>query len=83
MIAGPPPLNGTCSKSTPAMSLNSSPPRCMKLPTPAEAYGTPPGFSLASATSSLTDLAGSSGLTTSTFGAEARNAIGAKHLIGS
>src|SRR5215471_14844245 len=33
IIAGPPPLNGTCSRSTPASSLNSSPPRCWKLPT--------------------------------------------------
>ena len=55
----------------------------MKLPTPPEAYCSLPGCFLASAMNSASVFAGSSGLTTSTFGAEARNAIGAKDLIGS
>ena len=58
------------------VSLNSSAPRCVKLPTPAEAYCSFPGCSLASAISSLTDLTGSSGLTEITFGAEASIATG-------
>ena len=70
IMAGPPPLNGTCSMSTPASSLNSSPPRCWKLPTPAEAYCSSPGFCLASATSSLIECTGRSGWTATTFGPE-------------
>ena len=37
IMAGPPPLNGTCTMSTPAISLKSSVPRCWKLPDPADA----------------------------------------------
>src|SRR5262249_17833268 len=82
-IAGPPPLNGTCRMLTPAISLNSSPPRCWKLPMPAESYCNWPGFSLAAAKSSCTECTGSSGLTTSTFAPEARRGTGVNALVGS
>src|SRR5437870_8272492 len=42
--------------STPVSDLNSSLPRCWKLPTPADAKFSCPGFSLASAISSFTEL---------------------------
>src|SRR4051812_6219889 len=81
-MAGPPPLNGTCRRLTPAVSLNSSPPRCWKLPMPAEAYCSWPGFSLAAASRSFTECTGKSGLTTRTFGPDARMANGVNDLIG-
>ena len=49
---------------------------------PADAYCSLPGCFLASAISSLSELAGSDGLTATTFGAEASIAIGANDLIG-
>ena len=78
IIAGPAPRNGTCRRSTPAISLNSSGPRCRNVPTPDEAYFRSPGFSLASAISSLTDFTGRSALTDSRFGAVASMETGAK-----
>src|SRR5262245_48538610 len=83
IIDGPPPLNGTCSMSTPASSLNSSPPRCWNEPTPADAYWTSPGLDLASATSSLIEFTGRVGFTATTFGPEPITPIGANALIGS
>ncbi len=50
---------------------------------PAEAYCRSPGFCLASAISSFTELTGRPGLTASTFGPLARMPTGAKDLIGS
>ena len=61
IMAGPPPLKGTWSMSTPAISLNNSLPRCWKLPMPAEAYCRSPGCFLASAISSATEWTGSDG----------------------
>ena len=42
--ASPVPLNGTCSMSTPARSLKSSPAMCCALPTPEDANVSLPGF---------------------------------------
>ncbi len=53
------------------------------MPTPLEAKLSWPGFALASATSSFTDLAGRSLVTTSTVGAIPSSVIGAKSRIGS
>src|SRR5689334_11613734 len=75
--AGPAPRNGTWTMSTPAISLNSTGPRCMKVPTPDEAYLSSPGLALARATSSWTEWNGSWALMDSTLGAVARIAIGA------
>ena len=50
---------------------------------PAEAYCREPGLALAMASSSCTEFTGRLGLTTSTFGPEARIAIGVNDLIGS
>src|ERR1700676_1793127 len=61
IMAGPPPLNGTWRRSTPAVSLNSSPPRCWKLPMPAEAYCRSPGCFLASAIRSVIERTGGEG----------------------
>ena len=69
--------------STLAVYLNSSPARCVTLPTPAEAYCSLPGCFLASATSSATDCTGTFGLTTSTTGLAAIIATGVNDLIGS
>ena len=81
--AGPAPRNGMCRMSTPALSLNSSPPRCRNVPTPDEAYCRSPGFALASATSSLIDVHRQPGLTVTTFGAATSIATGANDFTGS
>ena len=83
IIAGPPPLNGTCRNFTPVCSSNSAPPRCWKLPTPAEAQPILPGDFFASAIRSFTLFACTPGLTTITFGPEASAAIGVNDLMGS
>src|SRR4029077_9429739 len=64
--AGPPPPNGTCTKSSLSDSLNSSPTSCGGVPVPGEAKLYLPGVALISATSSLTDVAGTDGCTAST-----------------
>ena len=56
--AGPPPLNGTCVRLTPAISLNSSVLMCGKPPTPEEEYMISPGRFLASAMNSFTEFTG-------------------------
>ena len=56
-----------CSTSMPAMLLKSSPERCVELPAPDEANDSLPGCAFASATSSTTDFAGTSGGTVSTL----------------
>src|SRR5512136_496939 len=82
-IDGPPPRNGTCTMSTPAISLNSSPPRCWNVPIPADAYSRSPGFALASVMNSLTEVTGTDGCTTSTLVPWASSATGVKSLMGS
>ncbi|MNT27101.1 hypothetical protein D3C72_1627170 [compost metagenome] len=46
-IAGPLPLYGTCTISTPAIDLNSSPDRWLVVPLPAEPMFSLPGLALA------------------------------------
>ena len=55
LVAGGLPLYGTCTISTPAMILNSSPERWEPVPLPAVAKLSVPGRALASAINSLTD----------------------------
>src|SRR5580765_8363399 len=83
-IAGPAPGNGTCTRSSPNVSLNSSPDRCGVVPTPAWAkllYL--PGLALIRSTSSLTFVDGTDGCTLKRFGASAATVTGAKSLYGS
>src|SRR4051794_39428472 len=82
-IAGPAPLNGTCTRSSPAKSLNNSPERCGVVPVPADAKVYLPGFFLISSISSFTFFAAIEGCTTSRFGASAATVIGWKSLYGS
>src|SRR5215470_1732337 len=81
--AGPPPLNGTCTMSSPSDRRNCSPARCGGAPVPPEAKVYLPGLALTSAISSLTLLAGTDGLTVSTVVEDAASVTGAKSLIGS
>src|SRR3954451_7895977 len=81
--AGAAPVNGTCTRSRLNASLNSSPPRCGVEPTPGPAKLYLPGLFRTSCTSSGNDLAGTDGLTTTTFGDAATSVTGAKSLIGS
>jgi hypothetical protein len=55
---------------TPAVTRNSSEPRCDAPLTPPEAKRMSPGFDFASCTSSATDFAGSEGCTATTKGCE-------------
>ena len=82
-IAGPAPVKGTCTRSSLKASRNSSPPRCGVEPTPGPAKLYLPGLSRMSCTSSGSVLAGTCGLTTTTFGETATSVTGAKSLIGS
>ena len=61
IIAGPPPLNGICSTSIPAIIANSTDAVWVKLPTPACAKAYCLGLLFASAISSFTELAGTDG----------------------
>ena len=83
LIAGPPPLNGTCTRSRPCLSLNSSPTirTCVAAPDEANVYL--PGFAFTTSTSCCTVCAGNDGCTDSTCGPDARSVIGAKSLTGS
>ena len=65
--AGPPPPNGTCTRSSLSDSLNNSPTSCGGVPVPGEAKLYLPGVALTRSTSSLTDFTGSDGLTVSTI----------------
>ena len=67
----------------PVRTFNISPSRCPPEPLPCEAKLKPPGFDLASATSSETDLAGLSRGTVSNWGKVHISVIGRKSLIGS
>src|SRR5262249_59716220 len=82
-IAGAEPLNGTCTRSRPCESLNSSPERCGVVPSPAEAKLNLPGCALVYAISSLTLVTGSEGCTVSILGETAANVTGSKSLYGS
>ncbi len=81
IIAGPPPLYGTCTILVPAMVLNNSSARCPVPPTPEE----PPlsDLLLASAIISFTDLTGTDGCSTSTLVESTASVTGEKSLIGS
>src|SRR5262245_8466184 len=81
-IAGPPPLNGTCTRSRPSERRNNSPTRCGGVPVPGEAKLYLPGLALMSATRSLTVCAGSVGFTVSTAGAVTAIVTGSKSLVG-
>src|SRR5438309_6468072 len=78
--AGPPPLNGTCTRSRPSDRRNNSPTRCGGVPTPGEAKLYLPGWALMKATRSLTDCTGSDGLTESTSGEVTASVTGSKSL---
>src|SRR6185437_8932278 len=82
-IAGAAPLYGTCTMSTPASTLNSSPARWPALPMLPEPNDNLPGCAFAYAINSLTECTGSEGLTTSTFGVIATSVIGAKSFCAS
>src|SRR6266481_1441183 len=71
--AGAAPVNGTCTRSRLNASRNSSPPRCGVEPTPGPAKLYLPGLSRMSCTSSGSVLAGTDGLTTTTFGESLRH----------
>ncbi|MCY1245587.1 hypothetical protein D9M72_587510 [compost metagenome] len=68
VMAGPPPLYGTCSRSTPARCSNNTPARCCAEPLPEEAKATEPGFCFAIASTSATLVAGKLAVETSTLG---------------
>ena len=65
----------------PVISLNSSPPRCLFEPGPDDANVSAPGFDFASATSSITDFAGTEGCTTRTASVEKAIPTGTKSRI--
>ena len=67
---------------TPVRVLNSSAAKWALLPPPAEAYMTSNGRALAKATSSLTEVTGNDGCTTSTLGTCATSDTGAKSASG-
>ena len=67
---------------TPVIILKSSPAMCPGEPVPDEPCVSWPGRARASAISSLTELTGSEGCTTSTFGITATCVIGAKSVSG-
>ena len=80
VVAGAPPLYGTWTTFTPAMTLNISPAMWKPLPLLAEAKLSLPGCALASAISSSTFFAGTAGFTTSTNGPVASMLTGSKSL---
>src|SRR6185503_14159348 len=75
------PLYGTCRSLIPAIAANSSPPRCVALPVPAEGYVSSPGLAFAAAMSSVIDLIGDAGGTATISGLEPTMVTGAKLLI--
>src|SRR6266511_3003056 len=79
-IAGPPPLNGTCTRSSPSDRRNCSPARCDCVPAPADAKLYLPGLARTSATTSLTVCAGTDGLTTNTVVEVVASVTGSKSL---
>src|SRR5215475_15422584 len=81
--AGPPPLCGTCTRSSPNDMRNCSPARWGWVPVPPDAKLYLPGLALINATSASTVLGGSEGCTERTAGEVTAIVIGAKSLIGS
>src|SRR5215470_8664752 len=81
--AGPPPLNGTCTRSRPSDRRNNSPTRCGGVPVPGEAKLYLPGLVLIRATRSATVCTGSVGLTVSTTAARTATVTASKFLAGS
>src|SRR5215467_2483332 len=81
--AGPPPLCGTCTRSSPNDIRNCSPARWGWVPVPPDAKLYLPGLALINATSSSTLLGGSEGCTERTAGDLTAIVIGAKSLTGS
>src|SRR5215217_6462659 len=68
---GPPPLYGTCRQSMCAICRKYAPDMWLCEPLPADAILRSPGFAFACAMRSFTDLIGTDGFTTSTFGVSA------------
>ena len=83
IVAGAPPLYGTWTILTPPMSPTIAPARCVEVPAPPEPKVTWPGRARAIAMSSLTDLAGSDGWPSTTFGPEATRITGSRSRMGS
>ncbi len=83
VTAGPPPLYGTCVKSVPVRSLNSSVARCGTLPLPGEPYMIVPGFAFASASSSCGVAAPTEGCTVRISGDDASSATPVKSFAAS
>ena len=81
--AGPLPLYGMWSMSTPVRYLNISPDMWIVDPLPLDAYESLPGSALASAMRSRTEFALTPGFTTSTLLKPARAISGARSLLGS
>ena len=83
MSAGPPPLYGMCTSSTPARMFRSSPARCCVDAIPEEEKLSSRGFALAAAISSFMLRAVKAGCTSQTLGESASCETGAKSRIGS
>src|SRR5678815_5086598 len=83
VVAGPPPLYGTCVTATPAYCFSISIDRWLVVPMPLDDALNCPARFLASATSSGTLLTGTLGCTTSTSGTEDTHETGSKSLTGS
>src|SRR5690242_11636397 len=79
--AGAVPLYGTWTILMPVIIIRSSVERCADAPTPLEAKESWPGFVLARATSSFTEVTGSELVTHRISGATATKEIGAKLLM--
>src|SRR4051812_6478299 len=78
LMAGPTPLKGTRTMSTPAMALNKAPARCEAVPLwPLASFSTP-GLALATAMRSLMELMGWEGWTTTMLGEVVARVMGAK-----
>src|SRR5207237_1566689 len=77
------PLNGTVTRSSAYLCLNSSPARCGVEPVAGCAKLYLPGLAFTVSISSFIDFAAKDGVTDTTFGEAATSVIGAKSLIGS
>ena len=82
VIISAPPLNGTCTAATPALSRKRSALKCDADPTPGEEKLNAPGFALAAATRSRTVLKPLSGRTTRTKGVTPSGTTAAKSRAG-
>src|SRR2546427_6251947 len=75
-------LYGAWSMSTPVSTLNSSAARWLEVPMPDEEYVSLPGLRLAYATSSLIDLTGNDGGTTTIIGTSQQPLTGTRSFRG-